>query len=93
MKLQIVSIPFFPNTSRKSWPIGRGSGESSKSETDAVAYEAEMYRSQPRDDVSPTPTRMAIGAARDAPAVSSEMWAAESSMIQSEFIHTVAWRY
>ena len=38
-----------------------------------------MYRSHPKDAVSPTPTIIAMGAARDAPAVSSEMWAAESS--------------
>jgi len=33
---------------------------------------------QPRESVAPTPTKIAIGAARAAPAVSSAIWAAES---------------
>ena len=38
-----------------------------------------MYSNHPSDAVRPTPVKMAIGAARAAPAVSSEMCAAESS--------------
>ena len=47
--------------------------------TDAVANEAAMKSSQPREAVAKTLTRIAIGAARAAPAVSSAMCAAESS--------------
>ena len=46
---------------------------------DEVAKEAAMKSRQPSEAVAPTPTRIAMGAARAAPAVSSEMCAAESS--------------
>lgn len=48
--------------------------------TDVVAKDAAIKRSQPSEAVAKTLIRMAIGAARAAPAVSSEMWAAESSV-------------
>ena len=79
IKLQMASMPRFPSTSRKSWPIGSGRGDASRSGTDAAAKEAAIKSSQLREAVAPTPMRMAMGAARAAPAVSSEMWAAESS--------------
>lgn len=79
MKLQIVSIPRFPSTSRKSWPIGNGRFVARSEETDFVAKDAEMSSNHPRISVLATPRMMAIGALRWAPATSSEMCAAESS--------------
>ncbi|PSR73311.1 hypothetical protein PHLCEN_2v10839 [Hermanssonia centrifuga] len=79
IKLQRASMPFFPSTSSISCPIGKGRSVARRSDTEAVANEAAIKSSQPRDAVAPTLTRMAKGAARAAPAVSSEMWAAESS--------------
>ena len=78
IRLQIASIPRLPSTSRKSWPIGSGSEVASKSGTEVAAKEAAMKSSQPSEAVAPTPTSIAIGAARAAPAVSSEMCGAES---------------
>lgn len=46
---------------------------------EVVAKDAAIKRIQPTISVNRTPTMMAIGAAREAPATSSEMWAAESS--------------
>ena len=47
MKLQIVSIPLLPRTSKNNWPIGRDKVVPRRSETDAVANDAEMSISQP----------------------------------------------
>lgn len=73
IKLQIASIPCRPNTLRKSCPMGNERSVSRRSVTDVVAYEAAISRSQPKALVAPTETRMAIGAERAAPAVSSDM--------------------
>ena len=86
IKLQIANIPFFPNTSRKSCPIGKARSDSSKSETEPSANDAAIRVSHPRDAVAPTPTSIAIGAARAALVVSSEMCAAESSTVTDEEI-------
>lgn len=64
IKLQIVSMPRFPSTSRKSWPIGKGRSVARSEETDVVAKEAEMSNSHPRISVLATPTMMAMGALR-----------------------------
>lgn len=80
IKLQIASMPFFPKTSRNNWPIGRARSELRRLSTDVSAKEAAMRVSHPRDAVAPTPTRMAMGAARAALVVSSDMCAAESSV-------------
>jgi hypothetical protein len=45
-----------------------------------MAKEVEMRRSHPKIEVVATETKIASGAARAAFAVSSDMWAAESSM-------------
>jgi len=79
MKLHIASIPLFPRTSKKSWPMGSGKVLVNKLVTEAVAKEHAMKRSQPNTCVPNTPTRIATGAVRWAPATSSEMCAAESS--------------
>lgn len=79
IKDHMASMPFFPSTVRNSWPIGNGRSVPKISGTDAVAKEAAMNNSHPKDAVPKTLTRIAIGAARAAPAVSSAMWAAESS--------------
>lgn len=75
----MASMPCFPSTVRNSWPIGNGRSVPRMSGTEAVAKEAAMNSSHPSDAVPKTLTRIAIGAARAAPAVSSAMWAAESS--------------
>lgn len=59
--------------------MGRGNSELSNSGTDVLAKDAAMSKSHPNDAVAPTPTKIAIGAARAAPDTSSEMCAAESS--------------
>jgi hypothetical protein len=82
MRDQIASIPCFPSTSRKSWAMGKGRVVERRSDTLAVANEQAMRRIQPRLAVAPTPTRMATGAARAAPAISSETCAAESSWVR-----------
>ena len=79
IRLQIASIPRLPSTFRKSWPIGSGRSVPRSCETEAVAKEAAMNSSQPSDAVAPTPTSIAMGAARAALAVSSDICAAESS--------------
>ena len=79
MNDHIASMPCLPSTVRKSCPIGRGRSVDRRSGTDADANEAAMKSSQPSDAVPNTLTRIAMGAARAAPAVSSAMWAAESS--------------
>lgn len=84
MKLQIVSMPRLPSTSRKSWPIGNGRFDVRSEETDDVAKDAETRTSHPRISVLATPRMMAIGALRCASATSSEMCAAESSDTTSE---------
>ena len=71
IKDHMASMPCFPRTVRKSWPIGSGRSVYNISVTDAVANEAAMKSSQPSEDVANTATRMATGAARAAPAVSS----------------------
>ena len=88
MKLQRASIPFLPRTLRNSWPIGNGRSVPSRASTDEVAKDAAMSSSQPRDAVSKTLTRIASGAAFAAPAVSSEMCAAESSnrMVKNQVV-------
>lgn len=73
IKLQIASMPLWPRTSRKSWPMGKGNVLSQVAVTLAVAKDAAMSSSQPRTAVALTPTRIAIGALRAAPAVSSEI--------------------
>ena len=50
----------------------KGNLDSIMAGTEAVAKEAEIYNSQPKDAVAPTPNKMAMGAAVAAPAVSSE---------------------
>ena len=75
----MASMPCFPSTLRKSWPIGSGRVELRMSSTDAVANDAAMKRSHPSEEVAKTLMRIAMGAARAAPAVSSAIWAAESS--------------
>jgi hypothetical protein len=89
MKLHIASIPRFPRTSRNSWPIGSGRVVAKSFGTDAVANEAAMYISQPKSCVAPTPIMIAMGAARAAPATSSEMCAAESSVVDARRISPV----
>lgn len=79
MKLHIANIPLLPKVFRNSWPIGNGKSEFKRSVVDVVAKDAAMKRIQPTISVKSTPTMMAIGAAREAPATSSDMWAAESS--------------
>ena len=79
MKLHRASIPFFPSTLRNSWPIGKGKSVARIPSTDAVANDAAISSNHPKDAVAATLTRMASGAAFAAPAVSSAMWAAESS--------------
>ena len=59
--------------------MGSGRSVPNKLSTDAVANDAAMSNSQPRDAVAATLTRIANGAAFAAPAVSSEICAAESS--------------
>jgi hypothetical protein len=73
MNDQIASIPRLPRLLRNSWPIGKGSWVDSSSEMEELANEAAMNNIQPRDVVNPTDTSMAIGAARAAPATSSEI--------------------
>ena len=73
IKLQIASIPFWPRTLRNSCPIGSGKSVARMSDTDAVAYEAAMSKSHPKEHVAATEINMAIGAALAAPAVSSEI--------------------
>ena len=68
IKLQIVSMPVFPSVLRNSWPMGRGSVDAKRSETDAVAKDAAINRIQPSAAVPATPIKMAKGAARAAPA-------------------------
>jgi hypothetical protein len=72
MKDQIASIPLLPRVSRKSWPIGRGSDDPMRSDTEFVAKEAAISSNQPRLAVEATPTIMAIGAAKAALVVSSD---------------------
>lgn len=79
MKDQIASIPDFPRTLRKSWPIGKGKVVDNISATEEVANEAAMYNIHPKNSVKATETRIAIGATRAAPATSSDICAAESS--------------
>ena len=52
----------------------------SRASTDEVANDAAMNNNQPRDAVAAPLTRIASGAAFAAPAVSSDMCAAESSV-------------
>lgn len=73
MKLQIANIPLLPKVSRNNWPIGNGNSEFKRSEVDDVAKDAAMKRIQPTISVKRTPTIIAIGAAREAPATSSDM--------------------
>lgn len=73
-------MPRFPRTVRNTWPIGRGSSVAMRSLTDVITNEVAMRRSHPNPAVAPTPTKIAMGAALAAPAISSEMWAAESSI-------------
>lgn len=68
--------------------MGSGRSLSRRREGDAVAKDAAMERIQPRAAVAPTPRRMAMGAARAAPAVSSAMWAAESSAYRASVAET-----
>lgn len=80
IKLQIASMPFLPKTLRNNWPIGNARLEFRRSSTEVSAKEAAMRVSHPRDAVAPTPTRIAMGAARAASVVSSDICAAESSV-------------
>jgi hypothetical protein len=73
MSDQMVSIPCLPNTSRKTWPIGKGSSLPRMSETDGIANEVAMRSNHPKLAVPTTETMMARGAARAALAVSSEI--------------------
>jgi hypothetical protein len=52
IKLQMASIPLFPRTSRNSWAMGKGRVVESKSETEKVAKDAAMNRSQPKEAVA-----------------------------------------
>ena len=78
-KLHIASIPCFPRTSRRSWPIGSASSVFKSSETEVVVKEMAMMRIQPIPPTAATEVSIAIGAARAAPDTSSEICAAESS--------------
>jgi hypothetical protein len=79
IKDHMASMPCLPRTVRKSWPIGSGRSVERMSVTDVVANEAAIKSNQPSEAVAKTLMRIAIGAARAAPAVSSAMCAAESS--------------
>jgi hypothetical protein len=68
MRLQMANMPLFPSTSRKSCPMGRGSVDNSRSDTDEVAKDAAIRRIHPRLAVAATPIRIAKGAERAAPA-------------------------
>lgn len=76
-------MPFLPSTLRNSWPIGSGRSVPRRLSTDAVAKDAAISSSQPKDAVAATLIRIARGAALAAPDVSSEMCAAESSVSSS----------
>jgi hypothetical protein len=82
MKLHMASMPRLPIALRKSWAIGSGRSELSRSGTDVVAYDAAMKRPQPRISVPRTPIMIAMGADHDASDTSSDICAAESSMIR-----------
>ena len=85
VKLQMASMPRFPRTSSRSWPIGSARPVLSSAGTEGMAKDAAMKRIHPMMLMAATETRIAMGAARAAPDVSSEMCAAESSMeIESE---------
>ena len=71
IKLHNANIPFCPKMSRNSCPIGRGRSVLRRSVTDVVANDAAISSNHPNEDVAATDTRIAIGAARAAPAVSS----------------------
>jgi hypothetical protein len=59
--------------------MGRGRFVDSRSGIEELANEAAINNIQPREVVNATETIMAIGAARAAPATSSDIWAAASS--------------
>src|SRR6202042_363776 len=82
IKPHIINIPFFPRTSKKSCAMGRGSVDENTSETDAVANDAAIRRIHPRLAVPATPMRIAYGAARAAPATSSETLEEFSSKVK-----------
>ena len=75
IKDQIASMPRFPKTFKKTWPMGRGRGGSVfiRSLTEGIANEVAMSNNHPREAVPTTETIMARGAARAAFAVSSDM--------------------
>lgn len=62
--------------------MGRGRSVPRIASTEDVAKEAAINSSHPREEVAATLTRIARGAARAAPAVSSDMCAAESSVMR-----------
>lgn len=80
IKLHIANIPFFPRTSKNTWAIGSGRSVDRRSLMEGITKDTAINRIHPRLAVAPTPTMMAIGAALAAPATSSEMWQAESSV-------------
>ena len=87
IKLQIANIPLLPRTSRNSWAIGKGKVVVSRPATEEVAKDAAIKINQPNDAVPATPRMIAIGADLAAPADSSLMCAAESSITFRDDIH------
>ena len=57
-----------------------GKSVSRMRETEVVAKEMAINKTKPSMDVDATDNRIAMGATRDAPVVSSERWAGASSV-------------